>query len=78
MIHIKNLTIQEYEKNKKSPSEIVFYNSEKDLINIIGLHISDNFKESIEVTEKFLSLPSEAEVYEIKKNIKILYVIKVK
>lgn len=76
MINIKILTKQEYEKNPKSPSEIVFYKTEKDICEIISLHLAINLKENQKIIENFLSLPKEVEVYEIENHEKTLYIIK--
>lgn len=76
MISIKTLTKQEYEKNHKSPSEMVFYKTEKDICEIISLHLAKNLKENLEIIEKFLSLSKESEFYETENNGKILYIIK--
>lgn len=76
MISIKALTKQEYEKNHKTPSKIVFYKTEKDICEIISLHLAKNLKEGIEITEKFLFLEREADAYETENNGKILYIIK--
>jgi hypothetical protein len=76
MINIKTLTKQDYDKNHKSPSEIVFYKNEKDLCHIIGLHLAKNLKESLSVAQKFISLSKEAEVYETENDGKFLYIIK--
>ena len=76
MTTIKIITRKNYEKNSKSPSEIVFYKSEKELIEIIALHLAKNLKETIEIIEKFLSLPDNVEVYEAETNEKVLYIMK--
>ena len=76
MTTIKIITKQNYEKNSKSPSEIVFYKSEKDLVKIVSLHLAKTLKENIEITKKFLSLPDNVEVYEVETNKKVLYIMK--
>jgi hypothetical protein len=76
MTTIKTLTRQNYEKNPKSPSEIIFYKDETDLVEIIALHLAKSFKDSIEITEKFLSLPNNVDIYEVETDKKILYIIK--
>lgn len=76
MINIKTLTKQDYDKNHKSPSEIVFYKNEEDLCHIIGLHLAKKLKDSLALTKKFLSLSKEAEVYETENDGKTLYIIK--
>lgn len=55
---------------------MVFYKTENDICNIIGLHLEKTLKESLEITEKFLSLWKESEVYEAENNGKTLYIIK--
>ena len=76
MISIKTLTKQEYEKNHKSPSKMVFYRTERDICKIISLHLAKNLKENLEITEKFLSLSNKSEVYETDFDGKNLYIIK--
>jgi hypothetical protein len=75
MISIKTLTKQEYEKDSKSPSEIVFYRLEKDLCEIISSHLAKNIKENIEILQKLLYLRN-AEVYEMKDEKRLLYIVK--
>jgi hypothetical protein len=76
MTTIESLTKQNYEKNYKLPNKFVFYNNEKELITIINTHIAKNLKESIEISEKFLSLPANSEVYEVEMESNFLYIIK--
>jgi len=76
MTTIKILTRQNYEKNLKSPSEIVFYKDETDLVEIIALHLAKNLKENIEITEKFLSLPNNVDIYEVEKDENTLYIMR--
>ena len=60
---MKQLSRQEYEKNSKTPSNIVFYTTDKDLCEIASRHLSENIKENIEVLEKLLHL-NDAEIIE--------------
>ena len=76
MTTIKTLTRQNYEKNPKSPSEIIFYKDETDLVEIIALHLAKNLKENIEITEKFLSLPNNVDIYEVEKDENTLYIMR--
>lgn len=74
MITIKILTKQDYEKNSKSPSEFIFYSSEKELCKIISTYLTETIEENLKVLEKFLHLP-KAEVYETEFKEKVLYII---
>ncbi len=76
MTTIKIFTRQNYEKNLKSPSEIVFYKDETDLVKIISLHLAKSFKDSIEITKNFLSLPDNVDIYEVETDKNVLYIIK--
>ena len=76
MIKIKTLTKQEYEKNHKSPSEMVFLYEEKKLHQIIGLHLAETLRENIEICKKFLALPNKSDVYETEKDGRILYIVR--
>lgn len=76
MISIKILTKQEYEKNSTSPSEIVFYKTEKDICKIISLHLAKTVKENITVLQKFIHLLNE-EIYKIESAEKTLYIMRI-
>ena len=72
---MKQISKQEYEKNKKSPSNIVFYATEKDLCEIVSLHLVKNIKENIDVLEK-LSYFKNVDIIETKNVNEIFYIIK--
>lgn len=75
MTSIKILTKQEYEKNGKTPSEIVFYETEKDICRIVSLHLSKNIKENMAILQKFIHLQNE-DVYEVVTEERVLYILK--
>ena len=77
MTAIKVLTKQEYEKNHKTPSEVVFYQTEKDICEIISLHLSNNIEENITILQKFINLQNE-DIYEVTTKEGVLYIIKIK
>ena len=72
---MKQLSRQEYEKNSKTPSNIVFYTTDKDLCEIASRHLSENIKENIEVLEKLLHL-NDAEIIETKYKNSVFYIEK--
>ncbi|ELY2018139.1 hypothetical protein SL053_002052 [Flavobacterium psychrophilum] len=72
---MKQLSRQEYEKNSKAPSNIVFYTTEKDLCEIASRHLSENIKENIEILEKLLHLKG-AEIIETEYGNSIFYIEK--
>lgn len=75
MISIKAFNKQEYEKIAKSPSEIIFYETEKDILKIISKYLAKNIEENIEVLQKFLPLP-KGECYEIEYEKGLFFILK--
>jgi hypothetical protein len=73
---IRALSKQEYEKDSKSPCEIIFYETEKDILRIVSTYFAENIEENVEALQKFLLLPSMSEVYRTQNVEKVLYIIK--
>lgn len=75
MIQIKEMTEQEYENSVKIPnSELCFYSNEKDIIEIVSIHLAEKIEETIEILKLFQPF-NKPEVYEITQNEKTLYLI---
>jgi hypothetical protein len=75
MISIKTLTKQEYENISKSPSKIVFFETEKDICQIICFHLAETIEENIEVLKQFQTF-KDGKVYEVENEKGILYLLK--
>ncbi|MCJ1805440.1 hypothetical protein MRP92_00730 [Flavobacterium covae] len=75
MVTIKTLTKQKYKNNSKSPSKVVFFQTEKDICKIVCLHLTETVEENIEVLKQFQYLKT-AEVYEVENEKGILYLLK--
>jgi phage terminase large subunit GpA-like protein len=72
---MKALTKQEYEINHKSPSQLVFYETEKDLCHIASLHLAEYIKDNITVLEKLLHL-KDSDVIETENKDGVFYIVK--
>ena len=75
MISIKAFNEQEYEKIAKSPSEIIFYETEKNILEIVSKYLAKSIEENIAVLQKFLPLP-KGECYEIEYEKGTFYILK--
>lgn len=53
MIRIKEFSNQTYEEIKKEPHcELCFFSNEKDIVEIVWLHFSENIKEAIHALQE--------------------------
>lgn len=75
MITINKLTKQEYNNIGKIPnSEFCFFEDEKSICKIIGLHFAGSIEQNIEILKMFLPF-EKSEVYEITTANRSLYLI---
>lgn len=74
MTEIKIYTDQDYEKYMISPSEVCFVANEKDLKDIVNIHLSKTIDENIEVLRQLKEIDLEkTTLIETKKDGKLLY-----